>query len=213
VTAPILEICSVLASRGHTIEFATLSEREGLVASYPFVSTAHIVGRAIPAAEDEERSLRFSRWDATTWHGRREIVQGKKYFDSFWPETYRGLKGVVEQHRPDFIFADYNVTAAIDVALEYCIPLATMGPLMPWFMVPHKWIPGDPWWQQRCLTSEKASMYDRLYEQTVLLRNSPYLIDWYLWTRKMRLATGVKIMPPLKKKAGLSRVCEHFLWT
>ena len=59
-TAPILEICEVLASRGHAIEFATLEGRQGLVNPYSVISAVRIVGRAITAAEDEQLYLRYT---------------------------------------------------------------------------------------------------------------------------------------------------------
>ena len=195
-----MEICKVLASRGHIIEFATLAGRQGLVDPHPFVSAVHIVGRAITPAEDEQLYLRYSRWDNTTQHGRRDFIKGKKFFDSFWPETFQGLKRIIDTNRPDFIFADYQVEAAKDIAFERCIPLASMWPQMPWLLVPQKWIPGEPGTQLRCLTSEHASIFDRLYDQTYLLRYSPHLLDLLWWTRKMRHKAGVKSVPTLKKK-------------
>ena len=200
VIAPILEICEILASRGHVIEFATLEGRQALVHPYPFISAVHIVGRAITPAEDDELYLRYSRWDNTTQHGRRDFIKGKKFFDSFWPETYRGLKHIVNTNRPDFIFADYQVEAAKDIAFEHCIPLANMWPQMPWLLVPQKWIPGEPGTQLRCLTSEHASIFDRLYDQTYLLRYSPHLLDLLWWTKKMRRKAGVKSVPRIQKK-------------
>lgn len=125
VIAPILEICEVLASRGHIIEFATLEGRHGLVNPYPFVSSVHVVGRAITPAEDEQLYLRYSRWDNTTQHGRRDLIKGKKFFDSFWPETYRGLKRILVTNPPDFIFADYQVEAAKDICRRQHIPRRT----------------------------------------------------------------------------------------
>lgn len=182
------------------IEFATLEKRQGLVNSYPFVSAVHIVGRAITPAEDDQLYLRYSRWDNTTQHGRRDFIKGKKFFDSFWPETYQGLKRIVDTSRPDFIFADYQVEAAKDIAFEHCIPLANMWPQMPWLLVPQPWIPGEPGTQLRCLTSEHASIFDRLYDQTYLLRYSPHLLDLLWWTRSMRRKAGVKSVPKIQRK-------------
>ncbi|KAJ5595532.1 uncharacterized protein N7459_001740 [Penicillium hispanicum] len=197
-SAPILEICQILAERGHIVEFATLKGREHFVDPYPFVSAVHIIGRAITAIEDEELYVRLSRWDNRSYRGRRDYLQCKKFYDSFWPETYRGLRHVVQTSRPDFLFADYQLDAARDVAKEYCIPLATLWPQMPWLLAPQKWIPGVPGTQIRCLTSEHASMYDRLFEQTYFLRYAPNLIDLYQWMKKLRRANGVKTMPSLK---------------
>ncbi|KAF2093098.1 putative UDP-glucoronosyl and UDP-glucosyl transferase family protein [Rhizodiscina lignyota] len=209
-SAPILEICAILAARGHVIEFATLAERETLVAPYPFVSTVHIVGRAVTAEEDERLYLNFSRWDNSTHGGRRHILRTKRFYDSFWTETYQGLNQVIAKSRPDFIFADYQVEAAKDVALQHCIPLAQMWCQMPWLMLPQKWIPGSPGFQLRCLTSENASLWDRLYEQMFLLRWGPHLLDLLLWTRRMRLAAGVKTIPLMKSKPDHVLLVNNF---
>ena len=58
---PVLEICNFLHRQGHTIEFATLVKRGDLVRDYPFVSKVHVVGRAIPLAEEEELYILFRR--------------------------------------------------------------------------------------------------------------------------------------------------------
>ncbi|KAN0075710.1 hypothetical protein V8E54_006980 [Elaphomyces granulatus] len=199
-SAPILEICQILAQRGHAIEFATLKGREELVQPYSFVSTVHIVDRTLTAEEDEQLYLQITSWNHRTYAGRRDIMRFQKFLDSFWPETYRGLKKIVESTRPDFIFTDYQSVASRDIAAEYCIPVAAMWPQMPWFMAPQKWIPGVPGFQVRCLTSEHASMYDRLFEQSFILRWAPNFIDIYYCTRKMRRAAGVKTMPFMKLK-------------
>lgn len=120
-------------------------------------------------------------------------------FDVFWPATYRGLKEVISTAKPDFIFSDYQVEAALDVAKEFRLPNAVMWPQMPWLMMPQKYIPGQPGMQQRCLTSEHASIYDRLFEMTFLLRSAPYFLHWILWTRKMRRKEGVASRPKPSK--------------
>ncbi|KAF5671686.1 UDP-glucosyl transferase family [Fusarium heterosporum] len=150
-SASILEICSVLAARDHTIDFATLSGREHMVNEYPFVATVHIIGTAISAAEDEEHYAIFLRWDWNTASGRRDIVEGKTAFDAFWPPMYRGLKEVITTTKPDFIFSDFHVEGAPDVCNEFKIPHAVMRPQMPWLMrpqmpwlmMPQKYIPGQ----------------------------------------------------------------------
>ncbi|KAF4995618.1 hypothetical protein FGRMN_5009 [Fusarium graminum] len=198
-SAPILEICSILAVRGHTIDFATLSGREHMVDEYPFVATVHIIGPAISAAEDEEHYTLFSRWDWNTASGKRDIVKGKMAFDAFWPPTYRGLKQVVTTSKPDFVFSDFHVEAALDVCHEFRLPHAVMWPQMPWLMMPQKYIPGQSGMQQRCLTSEHASVCDRLFEMTFLLRAAPYFLRWVFWVRKMRQEEGVLPRPKLSK--------------
>ncbi|EGY19818.1 hypothetical protein VD0002_g5667 [Verticillium dahliae] len=196
-SAPMLEVCVILASRGHTIEFATLEGRQKFADPYPFVSAVHIVGPAISAADEEVHYRRFSTWDWDTAAGKRDIVDGKIAFDAFWPETYRRLGDVVRKTRPDFIFADYHVEAAVDVASDFRLPLAVMWPQMPWLVMPQKYIPGQSGMQQRCLTSEKASLTDRLFEMTFLLRSAPYFLRWLFFVRSMRKKEGV---PPRQKQ-------------
>ncbi|KAF5564214.1 UDP-glucosyl transferase family [Fusarium phyllophilum] len=198
-SAPILEICSILAARGHTIDFATLSGREKLIDNYPFVQKVHIVGSAISAEEDENHYILFSRWNWNTAQGKRDIVKGKMAFDAFWPFTYRGLKEVITTTKPDFIFSDFHVEAALDVCNEFRLPHAVMWPQMPWLMMPQKYIPGQPGMQQRCLTSEHASIYDRLFEMTFLLRSAPFFLHWIFWTKAMRRKEGVAPRPKLSK--------------
>ncbi|KAF4443747.1 UDP-glucosyl transferase family protein [Fusarium austroafricanum] len=198
-SAPILEICSVLSTRGHIIDFATLSGREKLVDNYPFVQTVHVVGPAISPEQDEEHYVLFSRWNWNTAAGKRDIVKGKMAFDAFWPSTYRGLKEVITTTKPDFIFSDFHVEAALDVCNEFRLPHAVMWPQMPWLMMPQKYIPGQPGMQQRCLTSEHASIYDRLFEMTFLLRSAPYFLRWVFWTMAMRRKEGVPARPKSSK--------------
>lgn len=199
--APILEICRILADRGHTIEFATLSGRQSLVDAHPFVKKVHFVGRAITPAEDERLYLRFSRWDNRSFAGRRDYIQCKKFYDSFWTETFRGLERVIRDAHPDLVFSDFQAEASRDAAVACCVPLAVMWPQMPWLLAPQPWVPGVPGTQTRCLTSEApATMYDRLFEQSYFFRYAPHLIDLYLWTRKMRRREGVTTMPPMKPK-------------
>lgn len=81
---------------------------------------------------------------------------------------------------------------------------------MPWLLAPQEWIPGVPGTQTRCLTSEHASMYDRLFEQTYFLRYAPNLIDLYRWTKKLRQANGVKMMPSLKPQPDHIHLVNSF---
>ncbi|EGZ78062.1 UDP-Glycosyltransferase/glycogen phosphorylase, partial [Neurospora tetrasperma FGSC 2509] len=84
-SAPILEICRTLAARGHVIEFTTLEGRADLFAAYPFVSTVHLVGRAVTPSEDRQLYDKFSRWDNKTQRGRNEMIECKRFHDD---QTY-----------------------------------------------------------------------------------------------------------------------------
>ncbi|KAI0097181.1 glycosyltransferase family 1 protein [Nemania sp. FL0031] len=201
-SAPILEVCRVLASRGHVIEFATLSGRESFARPYPFVSKVHVIGREITAEEDEQLYLKLSVWDNRSTRSRSGYWSCKKFYDSFWTETYQRLKELVDVDPPDFIFSDFQVEAPKDIAYEYSIPMAEMWPQMPWLMAPQPWIPGLVGAQARCLTNEDGTMYDRLFEQSHMLRDAPNLIDYYLWVRKMRRSSGILTLPSMKPKPG-----------
>ncbi|KAF5970667.1 UDP-glucosyl transferase family [Fusarium coicis] len=167
---------STNSARGHTIDFATLKGREKLVDNYPSVQKVHVVGPEISAEEDEKHYILFSRWNWNTAQGRRDIVKGKMAFDAFWPFAYRGMKHVITTTKPDFIFSDFHVEATLD-----------------------KYIPGQPGMQQRCLTSEHASIYDRLFEMTFLLRSAPFFLHWIFWAKAMRRKEGVAPRPKLSK--------------
>lgn len=174
------------------------------------MSITHIVGREISDEEDEKFYLQVQKWDNKSSRGKKQVVEIKQFSDNFWPETYQGLKRVVEISRPDLIFSDYQVEAARDVARENCIPLVMMWPQMPWLMVPQPWIPGQPGTQTRCLTSEKASYWDRIYDETYMLRWLPYLLKIQYQTRKIRRQAGVKLMPPMSKKPDYLLLVNSF---
>ncbi|KAI9662564.1 MAG: UDP glycosyltransferase 8 [Bathelium mastoideum] len=186
-----MQVCDILAQRGHVVDFATLETRESLASPYPFLSTVYTLGRGITAAEDERLYSRLNEWDSNTVEGKRTIAWVKQFHDSFWPETYHKLKLVLQKARPDLVFADYQVEAARDVTHEARIPLVVMWCQMPWLLMPQKYIPGQPGMQQRCLTSENASIYDRLFDATYLLRAAPYFLQYLTWMRKMRQKAGV----------------------
>jgi hypothetical protein len=153
-----------------------LFKTESLASPYRFVSVVHTLGSRITPAEDERRYSCLNDWNSNTVKGKRTIVWVKQFYDSFWPDTYRHLKLLVKESSPDLIFADYQVEAARDVALETRTPLTVMWCQMPWMLMPQKYIPAQPGLQQRCLTSEKALLYDRLFDETYLLRSAPYLL-------------------------------------
>lgn len=75
-----------------------------------------------------------------------------------------------------------------------------MWPQMPWLMVPQKYIPGEPGMQQKCLTSEHATFFDRLYDETYILRSVLPFLDFLRWSRKMRRDAGVKTKPQTRTK-------------
>jgi hypothetical protein len=159
--APVLEIGRTLAARGHTVEFATLEGQEHWVNSrdYEFVTRVHVLG---PGPTDEQMEAHYRRsqqWDVSKGLG--SSMPSKYLFDSFWPQTYHGLKGLMDDPatRPSMMVADFFVDAVKDVHVEYRFPIAVVWPNMPFLMMPCSYIPGQPGFQlEGTLTSETASM-------------------------------------------------------
>ncbi|KAF5510144.1 UDP-glucuronosyltransferase 2A3 [Colletotrichum siamense] len=197
-SAPMFEVCKYLHERGHTIEFATFAGREGYANPYPFVSAVHVVGRAITPEEEDRLYILFSEW-SWSGNGLRNWIEGKKFFDAFWSETYENLKRVVETTRPDFLFADFHVDAARDMQREYNLPLATMWPQWPYFMCPVPYIPGRVGLEPRVQTSEHASMWDRFNQDIYLLKHPIAFADLFLTTKRMRAKKGLGMLPMLPK--------------
>ncbi|KAB5578105.1 putative UDP-glucoronosyl and UDP-glucosyl transferase family protein [Coniochaeta sp. 2T2.1] len=197
-SAPMFEVCRILHQRGHTIEFTILSGREAYAEPYPFVSAIHVVGRAIKPDEEEALYVRFCEW---SWSGKglRQMIEGKKFFDSLWTETYTNLKSVIEATRPDFLFADFHVDAARDMLREYRLPLATMWPMWPYFMCPAPYIPGRQGLETRVLTNEDGSLWDRFSQEIYIFKNALPYLDLFLTTRKMRAQKGLGLLPMLSK--------------
>ena len=193
--APILEICRILHLRGHTIEFACLDGYQSLGTSCPFVSKVHVVGRNITVEEDAALYRMWDEADLATAKGRKDAVTGLAFFESFWTETYKNLHTLTAQSRPDFILADLLAVAAVDMKNEYNIPLAVHYPQMPVQMAPSSYIPGLPGLQKKHLTTEHATLWDRIVEDFWMMKMIFSLKDFIIGRRKMRSAAGA---PPFK---------------
>ncbi|KAF3797970.1 putative UDP-glucose flavonoid 3-O-glucosyltransferase 3 [Colletotrichum gloeosporioides] len=191
-TAPMFEVCKYLHERGHTIEFATFAGREGYTNPYPFISDVHVVGRAITPEEEDKLYILLSEW-SWSGNGLRNWIEGKKFFDAFWSETYERLKLVIETTRSDFLFADFHVDAARDMQREYNLPLATMWPQWSYFMCPVPYIPGRVGPEPRVQTSEHASMWDRFNQDIHLLKHPIAFAGLFLTTKRMRAKKGLEL--------------------
>jgi hypothetical protein len=92
-TGPVLEIGRVLAERGRIIEFAALDGQENWIKpdEYGFISGLHLMG---PGPTDDQLDAHYRRMQA--WDVREEGIEptliSKSMFDSFWPQTYDGLR-------------------------------------------------------------------------------------------------------------------------
>lgn len=124
-------LCWKLAGRwprGHTVEFATLNGQEHWVDSrdYEFITRVHALG---PGPTDEQMEAHYRRsqqWDVSKGLG--PSMPSKYLFDSLWPQTYHGLKGIMDDPatRPSLMVADFFVDAVKDVHVEYRFPIAVV---------------------------------------------------------------------------------------
>jgi UDP:flavonoid glycosyltransferase YjiC (YdhE family) len=200
--APLLEIAKILAFRGYQIDFATLSGREQWVENCAFVSGFHVIGPSVPADVEEANYRRMSNWTTDLISNWGAIIDSKIFMESSWPDAYRGLSKLAQSPatRPDFILADYWVDAARDVSFEHDIPLAMHWPQMPTIMLPAPYIPGTPGLQIEVLTSEFATIWQRLRSAMAIYTSLPQYLRYLRWRKNMRLAAGVTRSLPLPSK-------------
>lgn len=198
--APIFEIGRILAARGHTVEFGTLEGQEIWAEKYDFVTKTHILGSGAPADETEREYKKMSDWNIDQGFG--PVLETKKFLDASWPSVYGGLKSLMigPSTRPDFIISDYLVDAVRDMQLEFNVPIAMHWPQMPTMMLPASYIPGYAGLQIDVLTSEHATMWQRIRNELVPIRSLPALFRYYIFLRKMRRASGVHTMLPRTSK-------------
>lgn len=193
--APLLEIGRVLTSRGHTIEFATLEGQESWVQGkeeYGFITKVYLLGPGPTDKQLEAHYRRSQAWDISKGLG--ASMESKYMFDSFWPQTYHGLKRMMDsaESRPNMIIADFFVDAVKDIHVEYRLPIAVVWPNMPFLMLPCPYIPGQPGFQlDGTLTSETASMWLRIKNELVVVMGLGAILKWMNWTKRMRRTNGV----------------------
>jgi hypothetical protein len=197
----VLELGKVLAKRGHTLDFATLEGQQSWITDYDYVQKVHLMGPGPSHEELQAHYLRMRQWDSSNGFG--SVMESKYLFDSNWPQTYRGLKRIVDdpETRPDMILADFFVDAAKDMLYQYHIPIAVVYPQMPAFICPCPYIPGQPGFQlDGTLTSENASMLSRIRNDLVVVKAAPAVLRWVRWVKSMRREAGVSYMIPTLKK-------------
>ncbi|KAL8717588.1 MAG: hypothetical protein Q9225_005177 [Loekoesia sp. 1 TL-2023] len=198
--APILEISKILASRGYIIDFGTLQGQEYFAKPYEFVSRVHTLGPGIPVDVEEREYLRMTEWDIAEGFG--PVMQTKQFLDSSWPYVHSSLSAIVADpsRRPDFILADYLVDAVRDMQIEHDLPIAMHWPQMPFMALPASYIPGHAGLQIEVMTSEHATIRQRLINELVPLRMAPVAIGYKRWLRKMRKSSGVNHMLATPRK-------------
>ncbi|KAL4967100.1 glycosyltransferase family 1 protein [Aspergillus stella-maris] len=179
---------------------------------HAFVSKIHVVGRNMTVEEDKDLYRLFDDSDASTAAGRKGTFKALMVFHSWWPETYRNLRALVSNptDRPDFIIADLLADACIDVMNEFNIPIAVHYPQMPIQMAPQKYIPGMPGTQLKHLSSEHASLWDRIKEEYHVVQLLFAMKDYILFQRRMRRAEGLGPRPPPRKPDYLVLVNSFF---
>ena len=201
--APVLELGRDLAARGHVIEFATLEGQEHWIDTdeYGFVSRVYLLGQGPTEEQLEAHYRRSQQWDVS--RGISSLMESKYQFDSFWPQSYHGLRRIMDDAstRPDMLVADFFVDAVRDVRVEYGVPIAVVWPGMPFGMLPCSYIPGQPGFQiPGTLTSEDASMGLRVRNELVVACGLGSIVKWMRWTRRMRRANGVFYPPRRMRK-------------
>ena len=208
---PVLEICKILHQRGHEIEFACLeNQKKGLEESYPWLSKVYVVGRSITHAEDEDVYRLWDDADLSTAKGRGDVITGFKFFSSFWPETYSRLNDLISKSRPDFIISEVFTEACIDMMNEWNIPIAVYYAQLPVHMAPAKYLPGLPGLQQRCLTSEHATLWDRIYEDIFMVKFIFAAKDLIAFRQQMRKVAAAPPARMLTKPKHLVMVNSFF---
>ncbi|KAK3182489.1 hypothetical protein K4F52_006129 [Lecanicillium sp. MT-2017a] len=113
--------------------------------------------------------------------------------------------------RPDLILTDYLVDAARDICFEHNIPLAMHWLQMPTMMLPAPHIPGAPVLQIDILTSEFATVRQRLKNAVAIYTALPQLLKHAARRKKLRQSAGVtRRLPPLRKPDYLCLVNSFF---
>ncbi|OBT66705.1 hypothetical protein VE03_03884 [Pseudogymnoascus sp. 23342-1-I1] len=214
VTAePLLEISRLLAARGHTIEFGTFSGRDHWLKDAPFISKLHLLGSSAPIDLEEQAYLRMSQWSGSLIKSWRVVFDTKEFLESSWPDVYTSLSKIMNdpQSRPDFILSDYLVEAVRDMNFEYDVPIAMHWSQMPTAMLSAPYIPGAAGLQVDILTSEHATLGQRIYSELVLYCSLPYFLRYRSWVKAMRASIGVhRLLPTLTKPDYLCLVNSFF---
>ena len=164
-----------------------------------------------PPMDDTLRQLLFT-WD--TRNPFKPLVTIKQWLGSSWADVYASLCHIASnpETRPDFILADFVADAVHDISREYAIPIAVHWPQMPTMMLPTTYIPGQAGLQCEVLTSEHATMWQRIQNELVIIRGLPQIFEYFIWFRDLRRRSGVKEPIPVRgsKPAHLLLVNSFF---
>lgn len=147
--------------------------------------------------EEEAGYLQMTEWKANglmdSWE---PIFETRRFLDSSWAVVYPSLSAIMNDtnSRPDFILSDYLVDAVRDMKEEYDVPIAMHWPQMPTNMLPASYIPGTAGLQVEILTSEHATLWQRLKNELKSLRALPAFLKYRRWLRALRSRAGVTRM-------------------
>lgn len=190
-----LEIARLLAVRGYQIDFGAAGDPSHLLHDIDFISQVYSLAPAVVVVD------RFPAWDPR--NTLKSVLRIRQWLDSSWGNVYKSLGQIATnpESRPDFLFADFFCLDVSQViSHEFGIPLATHWYQMPQMMAPATYIPGCPGLQREVLTSENATMWQRLDNELVFIKGLPQLIRYIRWSRALRRHLGVEWIPPRASK-------------
>ncbi|RYP44082.1 hypothetical protein DL768_009427 [Monosporascus sp. mg162] len=201
---PLLEVCRALHELGHRVSFAGM---EGQLNNLPgFVAETFTVCDPMDPTKDAAIHQRIGEAVASTRQGRKDLASALMFFDSFYPDMHQRLKPIVarDDKKPafDFILADFFDIAAVDLALEFDIPYATCTPQLSFPQGQASFIPGLAGLQQNILTTEHATLGQRVYESWVAFA---FVIDMLPWIR-----SRIAMRKRLNEAGPLDRAHLHF---
>lgn len=164
--------------------------------NYNFVKKVHLLGPGPTAEQYRDHYARMERLLPEESLSGPLMWQSKELWESFWPTTYPSLKQLCldPQTRPDFIVADFFTEhVARDMMLECGVPIAVVWPQMPYLLAPASYIPGQGGFQVEVVTtSERASLWCRIRNETALLWALPRYIRSVRWFTNLRRKGGAR---------------------
>lgn len=173
----------------------------------------HTLGPGVSEDTEEAGYLQMTDWKINglmdSWE---PIFETRRFLESSWAAVYPSLSAIMNHadSRPDFILSDYLVDAVRDMKAEYDIPIAMHWPQMPTNMLPTSYIPGVAGLQVEILTSEYATIGQRLKNELKSLRALPAFFKYRRWLRALRTRAGVTRMLPHDNKPDYLLLVNSF---
>ncbi|KAK4173154.1 putative glycosyltransferase [Triangularia setosa] len=192
--APVLELGRLLAARGHTILFATHKTQEKWILtnpSYAFISPSNIHPLGDPLTPQQEEAHYAALQSSDIRVDYKSYFEPKYTVDSFWTSDYHHLLRITKATSPNMIVTDFFVEATRDMQKQFGIPVAMVWPQMPYGMVSASHIPGIPGFQVDALSSEHATLWQRIRAELRPLKAATTVVPYLRWVKKMRREAGV----------------------